>query len=314
MQWFFRAGDPIFTRAVATAPFGNGHTVAALGDPGEAAYRYGRIGMPFAAWLLALGHPAAVTWSLVGLHHAAFIALPLLSTTLLEQYGAPAIGGAVVLAIPGLLAIYDRPYAEVVLVALLLATVLAVTTRRVRWAWCLLALAILTKETAAIAIAPMVWYSLRNRRPREAAAWCSALVPYLAWACWVRIRVGDFPVPGTDRVEKRALSFPGGGLRVVLRDKSSSAEIAFLVLATVAVAIAGAWLARPSLLSGYALTFGLFAACAGPSTLRFSGETLRLLSVPQAFVTLSIIVGLWEQRRRDAHRSNVALSGSNAYL
>jgi hypothetical protein len=107
--------------------------------------------------------------------------------------------------------------------------------------------------------------------------------------------------------------FRGVGVRVVLADRSSSVQIALLVLATVAIAIATGWMARPSLSSGYALTFGPFGACAGPNTLVLGRDAAPPCG-PAGFGALSVIVGLWATQRRDADPTKTALSGSNAYL
>jgi hypothetical protein len=315
VQWFFRAGDPVFYRAVARAPFGNGHSVAALAEAGEAPYRYGRIGMPLLAWLLGLGRPGAVEWTLGALHQLGLVAIPFLAATLLDGYGAPAIGGAAVLAVPGLLAIYDRPYVEPFLIAILLLAVIALTKGRRRWAWCLVAAAILTKETAAIALVPLIWHELRMRKPREAAVWAGAVMPYAVWAGWVRVRVGEFPFLAKTPARAGALAFPGVGIHDVLVQKSPDHVIVVvMVLATIAIGLAAAWTARPFVGAGFAAVFALFAACFGANALRYEGDTLRLLALPQVFALLCLVVGWSALRAERPDRADLALSARNTDL
>ena len=54
-----------FFRATALDPFGRGQAFRVAGFAAEAPYRYGRIGLPLLGWLLALGRPGLVPWTLV---------------------------------------------------------------------------------------------------------------------------------------------------------------------------------------------------------------------------------------------------------
>lgn len=315
LQWFFREGDPVFYRAVARAPFGDGRTISVFAAVGEAPYRYGRIGMPFAAWLLGFGRPGAVGWTLVLLHQLALVAIPLLAATLLVTYGAPAIGGALAFAAPGLLVIYDRPYVEPFLIALLLLVAIGVERGDTRSAWCVLAFAILTKETAAFALLPLLWRAARRRSGREAAMWASAAVPYAMWACWVRVRVGSFPFLAVTPARRGALAFPGVGIHDVLAARTPDhVVIVGMVLATIAIALVAAWLARQFVVAGFAVAFAGLAACFGPAALTYEGEVLRLLAVPQVFAVVCLVVAWSAANRSKTTAEKLALSAPNADL
>ena len=116
-SWFFHEGDAYLYRATARDLFGKGRAFAPVNRVPEIPYRYGRMGLPFLAWLLVLGRPGAVEWPLVGIHLAAIAAIPGLGAVLLDDYGAPPIGAAAVLLVPGLLVIYDKVYADTLLIA-----------------------------------------------------------------------------------------------------------------------------------------------------------------------------------------------------
>src|SRR4249920_1790237 len=62
---FFERGDARMFWLTAHDLFGTGHGFAELGRFTEIPYRYGRVGLPFVAWILALGQPGWVGITLI---------------------------------------------------------------------------------------------------------------------------------------------------------------------------------------------------------------------------------------------------------
>ena len=300
--WFFRAGDPVFFRAVARSPFGTGHAFRASGFGFEASYRYGRIGFPLAGWLLALGHAAWVEWALVGLHFAAIAAVPALAIKLLEAHGVKGAWGACVLAAPGLLILHDRAYVEPFLVCVILIAFIVNARGYSYAALAVIAYAILVKETAALALLPFAWHAVRVRDRKLLGGVALALVPYIAWSSWVRARVGEFPFLADDPSRRRALGLPFSGAANVLQHHAPDATaVVVVIVATAVFAVVAAYAARDIPLAGATAAFGVLALCAGPETLKYLGETLRLLIVPQVLAIICVVYAVRsrERRRRD---------------
>jgi hypothetical protein len=308
---FFNEGDAYLFRETARDLFGQGHAFAAVNRVSEIPYRYGRMGLPLLAWLLALGRSGWVTWSLIGIQVASIAAIPGLAAALLDEYGAPAIGGAVVLFVPGLLIVYDKVFADPLLIALILLAYLLDSRGRPKSALAVLAYAVLVKEVAALALLPFLWRALRGRDLRGAAGVVSTLLPYAAWCVWLRWRVGEFPFLAHTISRTAAFSAPGVGIHDVIAAKTPNYQVVVgMVLVTVVLGLAGAWRARRFPIAGLAAAYAVLAACLGTNALRYEAETMRVLALPQVLALLCIVVAVTDRHDAETH----ALSASNAAL
>jgi hypothetical protein len=294
--WFFREGDAYLYRATALDPFGTGKSFVAVGRTLEIPYRYGRIGLPFASWLLSAGRPRLVPWWLIVIHLAAIAAIPGLAAALLDSYGAPALGGAVALASPGLLLIHDYVYAEPLLIALVLFGFNLEARNRPRAALGVLAYAVLVKEIAALALIPLVWRALRRRDLWSAAAGASALVPYAAWSVWLRFRVGEFPFH--NHTVSEAFGWPGVGIHQALAQGTPDHVVVLsMVFSTIVLCAVGAYVARQVPIGGLSAMLAIVTGCLGLNALVFESETMRLLTVPQVFALLCLVMALAPKTR-----------------
>jgi len=300
--WFVRQGDPVFFAAVARAPFGGGGAFRAMGVPFEASFRYGRVGFPLVAWALTLGRPSLVPAGLALVDLVSIAAVPALSVLLLDGYRANPLGGVATLAAPGLVLVYDRAYAEPFMLALVLLGFLCEARGRRGAAIAVFAGSILVKETAILALTPFVWQAARRRDWPTLGSWAAALVPYLAWATWVRVRVGEVPFLADDHSRRDALRLPFVGMVEALRDGHADAAIVTIILVTtVVVGVGAAWFARAIPIAGATLAFAVLTASAGPNTINYLGDALRILVVPQV---LSIICIVWAVTSRTADMPN----------
>ncbi len=296
---FFSDGDSLFYLATARDVFGHGDAFAQMGVAAEASYRYGRIGLPLVAWVLVLGRPALVGWSMIGVYLFSIAAIPGIAATLLEGYGAPPVGAAFVLLTPGLLLVTGLVYAEAPQIALLLLACLFEARHQRRAALLTLALAVLVKETSVLALLPWAWNAAKHRDYRLAGRCAAVLAPYALWSIWVRFRVGQIPIRATTGSRSEALSPPGVGLHYTLT--SHSPNHTFIVSVTVLTFVLGAiasWLGRRYWISGVTFAFTVLTACFGRAALYYVVENLRLLSVPTIFSILCVVVG-WSSARTD---------------
>jgi hypothetical protein len=277
----------------------------------EAAYRYGRFGFPFVAWLLAFGRPGLVHWTLIAVNVAAIAAVPGLAATLLDEYGVPAAYGAVVFVPVALYALYADPVADPLMIALILfAFILDRRGRRCN-ALVVLACAVLVKEVAALALLPWAWQAFRRKDWRAIGELACVLAPYAAWCVWVRFRLGEFPFLAHTIQRSEAIGLPFAGMHTVWIEQTRYyvGNLALTVV-TIVGAFAAAWLGRRHVIAGLAFVYGCLVVCFGPNALRFSFEIGRLLAPAQVFGLLALTIAgyEWQQRRiradeRDARPS-----------
>ena len=138
----------------------------------------------------------------------------------------------------------------------------------------------------------------------------STLLPYAAWCVWVRLRVGEFPFLAHTVSRTQAISWPGNGIHQVLAQKTPDHDtVVTIVLGTFVLCAAGAFAARRFPLGGLTAALAVLTVCLGVNALRYSEETLRLLTVPLVFAVLALAVGIASGRfpilRRVAARSSV---------
>jgi hypothetical protein len=290
--FFNEANDAVFYRRVALSPFGTGRSFIEAGYANEIAYRYGRIGLPLVSWLVALGRPSFVPWTLIGVHLAAIAAVPGLSATLAAEYDAPPIAGAAVL-LSSILFIRGVVYGEALLIACILLAYVLEARQHHRSALAAFAFAILVKETAVLGLVPWIWGALRRRDFRRAGEFAAATIPYVLWMLWVRVRIGEFPFLAHTLSRTQAIGWPGAGLRYAqIHRTPDHVAVVTIVLVTVVLCCVGAFVARDLPIGGFTATLAVLFVSLGPNALRYSAETLRLLSVPQVFALLCIAVAI----------------------
>lgn len=172
-----------------------------LDEQGTASYidnpstRWKRILLPGAAYLLALGQPAAIPYVYVGLMWL----LTFLGTWLLGRlctyWGHPAWWGIGFLAIPAVFVSLDRMMTDIGLVVALLALLLATREDRPALALTAMALAPLARETGLVLACAWVLWNALGRRWRQASWGLMAALPFLAWSAWVHQQFGPDLTP-----------------------------------------------------------------------------------------------------------------------
>ena len=286
---FFDRGDARMYWLTARDLFGTGRGFAALGRGSEVPYRYGRVGLPLLGWVLACGQPHLVGPTLLVVNVFALAAVPALSAVLIDEYGGNPVRAVIVLLVPGLLVLTVNVVAEPLLIATILFAYVLDRSGRFVWARCVMAYAILVKEIAVLALLPWLWRAARDRDRAALQGLVATVMPYAAWCVWLRLRVGEFPFRAHTDNRTDALSLPFVGLRDVgALGGPDTRTIVAIVLLTVVFGAFAAWVARDTQLGLLAAAFALPSICLGVQALRFEGETLRLLAVPQVFAVVAL--------------------------
>jgi hypothetical protein len=219
---------------------------------------------------------------------------------LLADLGAPPAAASVVLLAPGLLLNYGHPYADPLLIALLLAACVLEGRGRRPAALVSLAAAILVKEIAVVALVPWLWSAWVHRDRRATAAIAATVAPYAAWSVWIRIRLGSFPFLAHTYSRAGALSPPFVGLAqaVSARTPDIATVVVFFTI-TVVLGTVASWLARGSRIGFLAAGYTLVTVCLGKNALTFLLENLRVLVVAQVFGALCLVVVITAGRPRN---------------
>jgi hypothetical protein len=290
---FFASGDPRMFLLTARDLFGTGRGFATIGRESEIPFRYGRMGLPLLGWILALGRPGLVGWTMIGINLAALSAIPALMATTLADYDAPPAAAGFVFALPGFLLLYGNVVSDPLVIALVLTAYLLDRRGHLRSAVAVLAYAVLVKEVALLALLPLLWRAIRRHGRGECTLIASAAVPYAAWCVWVRVRLGQFPFVTQTVSRSGALGLPFAGLRSTLAHPPLDAPVILgIFAATVVLGGVGAWFARGSAIGGLAALYTCLTLCLGPEALKFLAETLRVFLMPEVFGLLALVVGL----------------------
>ncbi len=302
---FFRGGDPRFFRGVARAPFGDGHLVFQAGQPGEAAYRYGRIGLPLAAWVLALGHPDATLWTLPLLSCASVVTLAYAAARYLRERGTDPMRALLVLAVPGVLVTALLVYADAFALTFALAGLVAVRRRHAPAGVVLLGYAVLCREVMAVVVIAVVVEAVVAHRG-TATVWLLALVPYAGWAVWVRVRIGELPFLADTLNRRDALGLPFAGIpRALHHGGDAPWGVAAAVLTGIVCLLAG-WRVRRTELGIATLLFGVVSLSLGPNALEWLGETMRVLLVAHVLLVLIFVKTARDKARVTARTAALA--------
>lgn len=177
--------------------------------------RLSRVSYPTLAWLLALGQPSLVVWSLVLVNIAMLGVIGGCSAAICRDRGIAPLHGVLVAMSSGLVMSMSRDLCEIVMVAGIVAGVLSLQRRRYTWAAAAFSLSVLAHEQAlivigALGLARIARFVTRRATPgRIDLAW---VVPLGAFGLWQVISglLGDsVPVLGSGR---QSLSAPFAGL------------------------------------------------------------------------------------------------------
>jgi hypothetical protein len=292
-QFYFRLALNPFTRAYED--FG-----IALDVP---AYRQQRILYPLLTWLLSLGgRPALAVWAMIAINVAAGAWLAYLAARYARSCARPAVFGLLLLLFPGFLMTLVRDMSELVEAALLLAGLVSYLDRRQYRAGALLALAVLTRETALLLVGVIgVFELLRFRARRDRAALRGALrtvvPPIVVFTVWQAVLTASWQaVPAL--AGQRNVGPPLVGVISAARimawstrweDYMTGAILAAVLCAAVAIAFWSPKVTVPVVRHAL-LAYAVFAACMSDVVLGEQWSIVRTLAELATLAWMTVMV------------------------
>ena len=170
-------------------------TIAALDNP---KYRYRRIGYPILGYLLGLGNPKLIPYSMVLINVLCIIILFLFVTKLRDKdfltgndiKSSPLL----MLAIPGIWVSLSLSTSDLLGTTLLATSLLLLNSRRDVLASLVLSGACLTREVYLLTAIAFSLYMLIHRRKKASVSFFLCIVPAVCWYFYVnmRMQVGTF--------------------------------------------------------------------------------------------------------------------------
>jgi len=289
--WVLRSDGQHYYR-VATDPFGNGSAFAGAQPGAGTAYRYGRILYPLGAWILALGNPDWVRYSLPLVYVCGVWLAATLACELCRLAGKPAIHGLFSLAVPGTFVISPILVPELFITGLILLVYRFVLANRVRDAQITAAFLLLARETAVLAVIPLALASLMNRRYVVALRWAGTGIPLALWWGWVRLRVGLWPFLDPVNSYNRPLDLPFRGFLAMIWHSGADTSLVIASLAgwlTIATALWVLIVVRSFPIASGAAWMASLIVFFGPGQATLPGEAFRLMMPVQILIVLAFL-------------------------
>lgn len=151
--------------------------------------RFGRILVPFFAWLLGAGQSRWIDGAFIAVELFFLAAGVYWCALLLARRGRSPLWGLLFLTVPATLASFDRMLVDGPLVALFAAFILYCSDERWTAAWVVAMLAALTRETGLLLGAALVADRLLDRDWRRAAWFAASALPAIAWHAYLALRL-----------------------------------------------------------------------------------------------------------------------------
>ena len=274
---------------VALDPFGDGSILAGA-DTGTA-YRYGRILFPLTAWFLAFGQPALLRLTIPLLYIGAVMLVATLAATHAEEAGRRPIAGLAVLLVPSAVLTVPILVPEFFVAALILLMYRLDEIHRDRAAQGAAALVLLARETAVVALVPLMIRALYRRDWSGVVRWAAAVIPLLLWYVWVRLRVGVWPFDDPQVPPARALDLPVRSFLSKAWSGDAGWALMFAAIlgwATIVAGLVVAWRRRTPL-SGAGLAIAAWILVFGPVQAEWPGEAVRLMLPAQLLIAIAAI-------------------------
>ena len=288
--FFLRSDAETFYR-VALDPFGDGRVFTGSGPDTGTAYRYGRILFPLTAWCLAFGQPALLRLTIPILYVGAIMLVATLAATQSELAGRPPIVGLAVLLVPSAFLTVPILVPEFFVAGLILLMYRLDEIHRDRPALGTAVLVLLTRETAVLALAPLMFRALRNRDWRGTVRWATAVIPLLIWYVWVRLRIGVWPFHDPQVPPSRALDVPVRSFLSKAWSSDAGAVLMFTAVLGWTTILAGALVAwrRRTPLAGAGVAMATLILVFGPAQAEWPGEAVRLMLPAQLLIAVAAL-------------------------
>jgi len=284
---------------VALDPFGDGRIFAGSDEGAGTAYRYGRILFPLAAWVLAFGQRPLIPITLPLAYIISVQLFATLACARCARAGRPPIVGLAALLVPSAFFTVPLLVPEFLIAGLVLLTYDFAEANRSRQALVAATLLMLARETAILALLPLILSDIRRREWRAVLWWSVVAIPLLVWYVWLRARIGVWPFLDPGHAASRALDLPVRGFLSTLWRVEAGPALAFaatLGWVTIATGAAVVWRRRTPL-SWAALSMASLILVFGRAQAELPGEAVRLMLPAQLLIAVAAL----------AHRSSATL-------
>ena len=212
--------------------------------PAVPAVRVQRIGYPLAVAMLSLGQERVLPYAMIAANLLAIAAGTALFARLLRRRNLSPWWSLLFALHPGMILEIQMDLALPMAMAFTAGAWLCWEERRLWAASALLAMALLTRESAVLFVIPLVAAELLAKRGRGAAILSLSVVPFLAWQIVLRLwlgaggmaaSAGQFGIPGAGMAEalRNAAGRLGQGVAAMARQGSVVAVMALVVAALV---------------------------------------------------------------------------------
>jgi hypothetical protein len=278
----------------------------------DAPYRQQRILYPLFAYLLGLGQTSWIPWSMILANYFAICLLAFSAARLAELFGISAGYGLTLAFYPGLLLAVARDLTDVLSISLLLTSLFLLQSRRGVPAAVMLALAVLTRETAVLLAGVLfvdsAWRAMRGRSHwKRSIPWILPLATYVAWQLWLFAtwrHVAALRRMASDSSSNLSRGLPFNGLISAVSHTLQSARTSEvqlwgeLLLIFMIAASAGIRIFRSSVQPGLKLGWLVFLLLVALLSQNVWVQDWAFLRGTADFVMLSLIIIFGAQDRR----------------
>ena len=283
-------GDGQHFYRVALDPFGDGGIFAGSEGTGTA-YRYGRILFPVAAWALALGQWRLIPATLAIAYVSSVLLFAMLACARCARAGRPPVVGLAALLVPSAFFTVPLLVPEFLVAGLVLLTYDLAEANRIRQALVAAALLLLARETAVLALIPLILRHVRRTHWRTAVRWSVVPIPLLAWYVWLRARIGVWPFLDPGHPASRALGLPMTGFLSMVWQVEVGPALVFaatLGWLTIVTGAAVVWWRRTPV-AWAALSMALPILVFGSGEADFPGEAIRVMLPAQLLIAVAAL-------------------------
>ena len=284
---------------VAIDPFGDGRIFAGSDEGAGTAYRYGRILFPLAAWVLAFGQRRLILVTLTLAYIGSVLLFATLACARCARAGRPPIVGLAALLVPSAFFTVPLLVPEFLIAGLVLLTYDFAEANRSRQALFAAALLLLARETAVLALPPLILSHVRRREWHAVVRWSAVAIPLLAWYVWLRARIGVWPFLDPGHAASRALDLPVRSFLSTPWRGDAGPALAFaatLGWVTIAVGAAVVWWRRTPV-AWAAFSMASLILVFGHGQAELPGEAVRLMLPAQLLIAVAAL----------AHRSSATV-------
>jgi len=254
--------------------------------------RYGRIGLPGAIWLFSAGRSNAMPWIQAAIM---VISAAIASAAMSVLLPIGLLAALVPFLAPGFPEAISGGFADAFAVALCVGAVALCFKDRWLWATVVMAIAILSRENAAVVLLALGGWAVVKRAPRGAFL-ALAVIPTIIWYGIIASRYGHIPLLDPYlRVTTQTVGPPLIALYRSLAHPASAGSEVVLCLHLAAAAV-GLYLGRRNVFGLLVAATSLQLLISGPFAWQLIGEATRTAVILQMFVVIAIAA--WVARDR----------------